>query len=146
MKLWLLISLNAALVKLEELEYFEVLKKVISAVDTHLKLPLKKNIFGNLLLPNCHVWCLPRWLCQKQENPSIIMLDEKNLFCRSWKYFFKVWRHLPKIYLVQHIFAQFPFSSCDLSSPSSWHYQKQKNQNIFRPKEKTFLMQLKYVF
>ena len=51
---------------------------------------------------------------------------------------FKVCRHVPKFCLARYIFERFTFSSYDFQSPSNWHYQKRKNQNIFRPKEKTF--------
>ena len=62
------------------------------------------------------------------------------------KNFFRVCRHLPKIYLANYIFEQFTFSSCVLWSPSNWHYQKRKNLNIFRPKEKNFSDAVKDVF
>ena len=62
------------------------------------------------------------------------------------KNFFRVCRHLPKIYLANYIFEQFTFSSCALWSPSNWHYQKRKNLNIFRPKEKSFSDAVKDVF
>ena len=63
-------------------------------------------------------------------------LMKKSLLSQLIFNFFKVCRHLRIMYLVKHILEQFTFSSCDLLSPSSIHYPKRKNQNIFRLKEK----------
>ena len=77
--------------------------------------------------------------CSKnKQSSSILRLDEKNSCFSGWKNFFKVCRHWLKFYLAKYIFEQFTFPNCDLWSPSNWHYQKRKNQNIFRPKNKNF--------
>ena len=51
------------------------------------------------------------------------MPDEKNLSFHSWKYFFKVCKHLSKIFLVKYIFGKFTFLSCGLWSTSNSQYQ-----------------------